>query len=667
MFGKILIANRGEIACRIARTAQRMGVATVMVYSDADAAALHVRGAPQAIRLGASPAAASYLDGAKVIAAALASGAQAVHPGYGFLSENADFAQACAAAGLTFIGPSVDAIRMMGSKSAAKKLMASHAVPLVPGYYGEDQNPALLAAAAVDMGFPVLIKASAGGGGRGMRVVRAAAEFAPALASAQRESLSAFADARVLLEKYIERPRHIEVQIFGDQHGNLVHLFERDCSLQRRHQKVIEEAPALNLTPAQRATLYAAATAAGRAVNYVGAGTVEFVVAPDGAIYFIEMNTRLQVEHPVTEAITGLDLVEWQLRVAAGEPLPLAQSAIGQRGHAIEVRVYAEDPAQDFRPSVGQIVHARLPAASAQVRVETGVASGDSVSPWYDAMVAKLIVQAENRPSALRLMAHTLRETELAGVNSNLVYLRRIIEHPDYAAGDFTTHFAEEQKAQLLPTPGAPPNRVLLLAVAAVLRGRDQAAMTASPWALADSFRLNHTRCERLSFRHGEALINLTLHQHRSGPRVGLPDSSQVELRAVPAPDGRFQLDIGAQQIHARVVQRGELLEIFDAGERWVLGLIDPLQRTDEDEIATGSLLAPMPGAITAVLVAVGDVVRRGQPLLVLEAMKIEHTITAPCDGTVSELYFLQGQQVTQEGAELVRVAPAIPPPAAAV
>ncbi len=660
MFGKILIANRGEIACRIARTAQRMGIATLMVYSDADAEALHVRGAPQAIRLGESAAAASYLDIPKIIAAALAGGAQAIHPGYGFLSENADFAQACSAAGLVFIGPSVNAIRVMGSKSAAKALMESHAVPLVPGYYGEDQDPALLEAVAVNMGFPVLIKASAGGGGRGMRVVRSAAEFAAALASAQREAQSAFADARVLLEKYIERPRHIEVQIFGDQHGNLVHLYERDCSLQRRHQKVIEEAPALHLTPAQRDTLYTAAIAAGRAVNYVGAGTVEFVVAPDGEIYFIEMNTRLQVEHPVTEAITGLDLVEWQLRVAAGETLPLEQSAIVQRGHAIEVRVYAEDPAQDFRPSVGRVAHAKFPLPSANIRVDTGIATGDSISPWYDAMVAKLIVHTDNRHNALQVMAHALRETELAGVNSNLVYLRRIIEHPDYAAGGFTTHFAEEQKASLLPTPGTPPHRVLLLAVAAVMLTRTSDA-GALPWARADAFRLNHTRRETLSFRHGEVTLDLPLEHHRSGPSVRLPDDRLVPLQATHAPDGTLMLRTGEQQIQARVVQRGELLEIFDEGERWVLGIIDPLQQTNEEEVATGSLLAPMPGAITALLVAVGDVVERGQALLVLEAMKIEHTITAPFAGTVSELYFLKGQQVMQEGTELVRLAPLEP------
>jgi len=657
MFRKILIANRGEIACRIARTAHRLGVTPVMVYSDADAEALHVRSAVEARRLGEGPASASYLDIDKVVAAARDSGAEAIHPGYGFLSENAALAEACAAAGIVFIGPSPEAIRVMGSKSAAKALMASHGVPLVPGYYGDDQDAGLLATEAGRIGFPVLIKASAGGGGRGMRVVRAADEFAAALASAQRESQSAFGDPKVLLEKYVERPRHIEVQIFGDTHGNVVHLFERDCSLQRRHQKVIEEAPAVALSAAQRRILFDAAIAAGRAVRYVGAGTVEFVVAPDGAIYFIEMNTRLQVEHPVTEAITGLDLVEWQLRVAAGEALPCAQDAITQRGHAVEVRVYAEDPAQDFRPSIGRISHVRFPDPSDSVRIDTGVESGDSVSPWYDAMIAKIIVHTEDRTSALRVMSQALAETELAGVNGNLSYLRLICDHPGYIAGGFTTHFAEEERASLLPMAGLPATDVLLLAAGSVLLGRRQRQAN-SPWASGDSFRLNLETCEPLHFRRGEDALNCALVAGPHGHALQLPDGARLPFRASTAPHGKLCIETAGRRFQGAVSVRGDILEVFHDGQRVVLMQDDPMHHAGEEEAAAGSLLAPMPGAITALLVAVGDVVSRGQPLLVLEAMKIEHTIAAPFEGTVSEIFFSKGQQVTQEGAELVRLSP---------
>ena len=655
MFRKILIANRGEIACRIARTAHRMGVAPVMVYSDADANALHVRSAREARRLGEGPAAASYLDIDKIINAARESGAEAIHPGYGFLSENAALAEACAAAGIVFIGPSPEAIRVMGSKSAAKALMASHQVPLVPGYYGDEQDAEFLVSEASRIGFPVLVKASAGGGGRGMRVVRAAEDFHAALASAQREAQSAFADPRVLLEKYVERPRHIEVQIFGDLHGNVVHLFERDCSLQRRHQKVIEEAPAVGLSDEQRKVLFDAALAAGRAVRYVGAGTVEFVVAPDGAIYFIEMNTRLQVEHPVTEAITGLDLVEWQLRVAAGEALPLTQSDIQQHGHAVEVRVYAEDPAQDFRPSIGRISHVKFPAESAGVRIDTGIESGDSVSPWYDAMVAKIIVNAEDRTSALRVMSQALAETELAGVNGNLAYLRLICDHPGYVAGGFTTHFAEEERTQLLPPGGAPDTDILLLAAGSVVLGR-VGKPGSSPWQGGDSFRLNLASSDPLHFRWGEEVLALSLHHDASGYGLQLADGNLHAFKATHGAEGLLAIDTGERRFQGVVSVRGESREVFYQGQRVVLTLIDPLQQAGEEEVAAGSLLAPMPGAITALLVAVGDVVSRGQALLVLEAMKIEHTIAAPFDGRVSEIFFAKGQQVTQEGAELVRL-----------
>ncbi len=657
MFRKILIANRGEIACRIARTAHRLGIATVMVYSDADANALHVRNAREALRLGEGPAAGSYLDIDKIIEAARISGAEAIHPGYGFLSENAALAEACAAAGLVFIGPSPEAIKVMGSKSAAKALMASHGVPLVPGYYGDEQDATLLGAEAERIGFPVLVKASAGGGGRGMRVVREAGEFQAALASAQREAQSAFGDSHMLLEKYVERPRHIEVQVFGDQYGNVVHLFERDCSFQRRHQKVVEEAPALLLSDAQRKTLFAAAVAAGRAVRYVGAGTVEFVVAPDGAIYFIEMNTRLQVEHPVTEAITGQDLVEWQLRVASGEALPLAQADITQQGHAVEVRVYAEDPALDFRPSIGRISHVKFPAASADVRIDTGVESGDSVSPWYDAMIAKIITRGDDRTEALRRMSQALGETELAGLNGNLDYLRRICDHPGYIAGGFTTHFAEEERARLLPSSDLPSHDVLLLAAASVLTARKSPA-DGSPWAAGDNFRLNHALVENLDFQRGEEPIVLRAQRDAHGYTVHLPDGAALRCKLGVNADGGLLVDTGERRFQGTVSVHGDAHEVFYQGHRVVLHLRDPLHEAGEEETATGSLLAPMPGAITALMVAVGDVVSRGQALLVLEAMKIEHTIAAPFAGKVTDIFYSKGQQVAQEGAELVRLEP---------
>ena len=659
MFRKILIANRGEIARRIAGTAEALGIQSVMVYSDADAGAMHVREAREAVRLGEAPANASYLNIPALIEAARRTGAEAIHPGYGFLSENADFARACAEAGLVFIGPSVEAIEIMGSKSEAKALMEKFGVPLVPGYYGDEQSPAFLANEAARIGFPVLIKASAGGGGRGMRVVRQLDDFAAALASAQREAQSAFANPHVLLEKYIENPRHIEVQIFGDRHGNLVHLFERDCSLQRRHQKVIEEAPAVLLSAAQRATLYDAAIAAGRAVVYVGAGTVEFVVAQDGAVYFIEMNTRLQVEHPVTEEITGLDLVEWQLRVAAGEPLPLGQDDIEQHGHAIEVRVYAEDPAQDFRPAVGRLSRVVFPEETDAIRVDTGVESGDHVTPWYDAMVAKLIVTGHDRADALQRMSHALAATHVAGLNANLSYLRRIIDHPGYAVGGFTTHFVEEERAALLPAAPEPPAEVLLLAAAGMLRGRRQPADDGRAWAKADAFRMNHSALETLQLAAGERGHLLVLEQDRGTYAAHLPDGSRRSFRLEAGSGDTLRLEVEGKRLAAPVVLEGSALEVFLNGERHAFQIIDPLAHAGEEEAAAGSLLAPMPGAITALLVEVGQEVKRGQALLVLEAMKIEHTIAAPFDGTVSEIFFRQGQQVMQEGAELVRLAAA--------
>jgi len=655
MFKNILIANRGEIACRIARTARRMGIVPVAVYSDADANALHVRAHEQAVHLGAGPATESYLNIERLIAAAKRCGAEAVHPGYGFLSENAPFAQACADAGLVFIGPSVEAIRVMGSKSEAKAVVARHDVPLVPGYYGEEQAPGFLARQAEAIGMPILIKATAGGGGRGMRIVRRPEEFADALASAQREATNAFADPRVLLEKYVEAPRHIEVQVFGDSHGNVVHLFERDCSLQRRHQKVIEEAPAVRLTTDQRNVLYRSAIAAAKAIRYTGAGTVEFVIAGDGSVYFIEMNTRLQVEHPVTEMITGLDLVEWQLRVAAGEPLPLEQAQIAQCGHAVEVRLYAEDPAQDFKPSIGRIRNVRLPRNSDTVRVDAGVESGDSISPFYDAMFAKLITIGSDREQALQTMAAALGETALTGVVTNVDYLQRIVTHPAYIAGGFTTHFVEDFKADL-NAPAAPPTlHELLFAACAALAGREG---DGSPWALRDSFRLNHDHVETLRLRCGDAEFALEIAHRHEGLAIGVDGASALVTRR-ELRDGQLFLVVDGERARASVFTDDAGIHVLHDGRYRGFIVFDPLDAAEEDAAATGSLTAPMPGAITAVMVKVGDKVKRGAPLVMLEAMKIEHTIVAPFDGVVTDVRYAKGEQVAQEGAELVKLEPA--------
>ncbi len=663
MFDKILIANRGEIACRIVKTARRLGAQTVAIYSTADTHALHVQQADEAVWVGASPASQSYLDISRIIAAAVSVGAEAIHPGYGFLSENADFAQACQDAGIVFIGPSVAAIRIMGSKSEAKALMRRHGVPLVPGYYGAEQATDHLLAAAQEVGLPLLIKAIAGGGGRGMRIVREQREFPAALASAQREAQSAFGDSAVLLERYVENPRHIEVQVFGDTHGNVVHLFERDCSLQRRHQKVIEEAPAVLLTDTQRAQLFDAALKAARAVDYVGAGTVEFILNPAGDIFFIEMNTRLQVEHPVTERVTGLDLVEWQLRVAAGEPLPLPQAAIECRGHAIEVRVYAEDPAQDFRPSTGQLVHLKLPEETANIRVDSGVVVNDSVTPFYDAMIAKIITDGPQRADALQHMQRALAATEIVGVTGNIGYLQRILRHPDYVAGGFNTHFVEDERARLLlqETP-APRDACLLLAFFTLgqilAAARTHAARTlepASPWSSLLGFRVNLPAKFEFQYRVGEALMVVALEQ-RGTCWFATMDNWTVKLDHFEVTATAVKAIMPTRVLQGTVVTTAKDAHVFAGGAHYRLHIVDPLDTGEEAAEVAGKMIAPMPGAITALLVKVGDEVTRGTPLLILEAMKIEHTINAPFDGTVTEIRFQVGEQVLTEGVELIKL-----------
>jgi len=620
----LLIANRGEIACRIIRTARRLGVRTVAVYSDADRHALHVREADEAVHIGPSPARESYLVGEKILAAARATGAEAIHPGYGFLSENGDFAEAVAAAGLVWVGPKAASIRAMGLKDAAKRLMDAAGVPTTPGYLGDDQAAERLQAEAERIGFPVLIKAVAGGGGKGMRRVNAAAEFQDMLASCKREAAASFGDDKVLIEKYIERPRHIEVQVFGDTHGNVVHLFERDCSLQRRHQKVIEEAPAPGMDEATRAAVCGAAVKAAQAVDYVGAGTVEFIAdASEGLrpdrIWFMEMNTRLQVEHPVTEEITGQDLVEWQLRVASGEPLPLRQDQLAIRGHAIEARLYAEDPAHEFLPSTGRLDHFALGRG---VRVDTGVEEGDRISPWYDPMIAKLIARGGTREEAIDRLVDTLDAIEVWPVKTNAAFLARAADDADFRAGDVDTSFIPARIDRLVPDT-APPEGVWNLAATALLASDFGSGGDADPWAALQGFRLNGAPDRRVALAH--------------------------------AGETRLVDTAGDPPLAGIATAEGESVLAFSGGQAFAFTLPGAGGGGAAGAASDGTLLSPMPGRVIAVEVRQGDKVAKGQKLVTLEAMKMEHSLTAPFDGMVAALEAKEGAQVT-EGALLVRV-----------
>jgi len=662
MFDKILIANRGEIACRVIKTARRMGIRTVAVYSEADAGARHVRLADEAVLLGPAAARESYLVADKIIAACKQTGAQAVHPGYGFLSENEDFANACAREGIVFIGPPVSAIHAMGSKSEAKKLMEKAGVPLTPGYHGDEQAPDFLRLQADRIGYPVLIKAAAGGGGKGMRAVDKSEDFLDALASCQREAQSSFGDQHVLIEKYLQRPRHIEIQVFGDTFGNCVYLFERDCSVQRRHQKVLEEAPAPGMTPERRAAMGQAAVDAAKAVGYVGAGTVEFIANQDGTFYFMEMNTRLQVEHPVTEMITGLDLVEWQLRVAAGEPLPLAQEQLAIRGHALEARIYAEDPDRGFLPSTGKLVHLAPPEESLHVRVDTGVEQNDEISPHYDPMIAKLIVWDETRERALARMLQALAQYRVVGVSNNVGFLSRLVACPAFAHADLDTGLIEREKDFLFPEGGAaePPREAFLAAALAELLREQQVAGKVtfadadpySPWRLRDGWRVNSAARRTLAFRAGESEKSVTVAYTGRGFLL------EVDGQAVPAsgelqPRGQLRADLAGRRINATVVVANEKRHVFLDGRAFILAAVDPLFHAGEGGGAEGGLTAPMPGKVIALLAKPGDKLDKGAPLLILEAMKMEHTITAPAAGTVKAFRFGVGDQVT-DGAELV-------------
>ncbi|QPC93995.1 acetyl/propionyl/methylcrotonyl-CoA carboxylase subunit alpha [Mesorhizobium sp. INR15] len=649
MFAKILIANRGEIACRVVRTARKLGVRTVAVYSDADAKALHVEMADEAVHIGASPVGESYLRGDKIIAAALATGAEAIHPGYGFLSENPDFVDQVVAAGLVFIGPSAASIRAMGLKDAAKRLMEKAGVPVVPGYHGEAQEIVLLASKAREIGYPVLIKARAGGGGKGMRKVEHPDDFSEALSGARREAKAAFGDDRVLVEKYVDKPRHIEVQVFGDNFGNAVHLYERDCSAQRRHQKVIEEAPAPGMTPALRKAMTDAAVKAAKAIDYSGAGTIEFIVDASQGLkadrfWFMEMNTRLQVEHPVTEMITGIDLVEWQLKVASGGKLPKTQSEITLAGHAFEARIYAEDAAKGFLPATGTLHHLKFPDAApegAAMRIETGVRAGDAISPFYDPMIAKLVVHGKDRQAALEALGTALSQTEIAGSTVNTAFLAALAGDPDFSAGDVDTGLIARHQQAL--TEVAPPGDATIAAAALAASGAGLPAPSNDPWSMLAGYAHFHGVARRTRLRYGDEDILARVSVRRDGRfEVALdkPHDSvnPHDLRSAP-----------------RLARWPGHVTVFEGAVGYNFTVSDPLARADETAAGSGSLRAPMPGLVKLVRAAKGDTVIKGQPLLILEAMKMEHTIAAPHDGVIADIAS-EGAQVT-DGTVLVRFA----------
>jgi 3-methylcrotonyl-CoA carboxylase alpha subunit len=656
MFAKILIANRGEIACRIVRTARLLGVRTVAVYSNADTNALHVRLADEAVNIGAAPARESYLRGEAIIDASRRTGAEAIHPGYGFLSENEQFAQACADAGLVFIGPPPGAIRAMGSKSAAKTLIQQAGVPLVPGYHGENQSPTLLQQEADRIGYPVLIKASAGGGGKGMRRVDRSVDFAAALASCQREAAASFGDARILIEKYLLQPRHVEIQVFTDTHGNGVYLFERDCSVQRRHQKVIEEAPAPGMEANRRARMGAAAMAAAKAVDYVGAGTVEFIAEPSGNFYFMEMNTRLQVEHPVTEMITGLDLVEWQLRVAAGEALPLRQEQLEIHGHAIEARIYAEDPDRGFLPSTGRLAYFRTPTPSATVRIDAGVEQGDEITPYYDPMIAKLIVWGETREAARVGILRALEKLQIVGVANNVQFLSRLIATPAFAGADLDTALIERERARLFPEARPAPDEAIVGAALQILR-QERLSAEHGPgvrvWRSGGGWRLNAPSEQRIHFST-QGVEKSVIARSTSGSYELQLGETALQCTFIGISDAQLRVTANGRSFEASAFIQGERCDVFVNGQHHEFVRLDPLAHVGEQVAPEGSIRAVMPGRVVALLVKPGSRVVKGEPLLILEAMKMEHTMSAPAAGVCEAFNVAIGEQVT-EGSELVR------------
>ena len=646
---RLLVANRGEIACRVMRTCRRLGIETAAVYSSADGRARHVRQADTAVAIGGAAPSESYLDGDRIIAAALAAGVDAVHPGYGFLSENAAFAQACSDAGLIFIGPRAETIRRMGSKSEAKAIMEDAGVPVVPGYHGADQADATLAAQAERIGYPLLIKASAGGGGKGMRVVHEAGQFLEALAAARREARKAFGDDRVILERYIERPRHVEVQVFGDRHGNVIHLWERDCSTQRRYQKVIEESPSPLLDDETRRRMVEAAVEAARAVDYLNAGTVEFIASPAREFWFMEMNTRLQVEHPVTEMVTGLDLVEWQLRIAAGEPLPLAQAEVPQRGHAIEARIYAENPGNNFLPSTGRIHRLRAPHRHPAIRLDSGIEEGDDVSHYYDPMLAKLVVHGLDRAECIGRLRSALAQTSIAGVATNLPLLRNMAAHPLFAAGEVDTGFLDRALEEVLWDVPEPPLPVLAAAGWRVARDLPRPAPAGdpwSPWAAGDGWRqvgaggVPVRLLDAAGRRHA-----LRLESRGPGLRVH-SGSHHLDATLEDLGAGRLHVRCGGLDDEALVVADGERVYVGLGDHGWDF-VVEPLYAVEEAQAEQDAHpVAPMPGTIVAVKVHPGDQVKAGQPLLIMEGMKMELTLAAPVAGTVERVLCGEGDSV---------------------
>ncbi|WP_214000937.1 acetyl/propionyl/methylcrotonyl-CoA carboxylase subunit alpha [Arsukibacterium sp.] len=658
MFRKILIANRGEIACRVIDTAHKLGIRCVAVYSEADANARHVRMADEAYLLGPAPSKDSYLRSDKIIDIAKQSGAEAIHPGYGFLSENEDFAKACSDAGVVFIGPPVNAITAMGSKSAAKKIMAEAGVPLVPGYHGDDQSDEKLGSESAKIGYPQLLKAAYGGGGKGMRVVWKKEEFADALASARREAKAGFGNDKMLIERYLTKPRHIEIQVFCDNHGDAVYLAERDCSIQRRHQKVIEEAPAPNFSSVQRQAMGEAAVKAAKAIDYRGAGTVEFLFDEDGSFYFMEMNTRLQVEHPVTEMITGQDLVKWQLLVAANEALPLSQDEVQIDGHAIEVRVYAEDPDNDFLPQTGKLTYLRQPEASRYVRVDTGVVENDEVSPYYDPMIAKLIVWDESRDRAIARMLRALDDYRIAGVTTNLSFLTSLTEHPAFKAAELDTNFINHHQDTLFAPANNENNQALVLAALFILEQQKTplpSHSSPSPWQYSHGWRLNETPTVILNLIHDEQAQQLTIREQQQHYVVELQGQQICCLAELNGDE--LSATLGDHKTKVRVSRYQDTISVFIKHHRY-----DFIYRTEvtpelDGSEHAGSLTAPMNGTIVAVMTKAGAKVKAGDTLVIMEAMKMEYSIKAPKDGLVNEVFYGAGDLV-KDGAELVDFSP---------
>ncbi|WP_028302386.1 acetyl/propionyl/methylcrotonyl-CoA carboxylase subunit alpha [Oceanospirillum beijerinckii] len=665
MFNKILIANRGEIACRVIRTAHRLGIRCVAIYSEADANAMHVAMADEAVCVGPAPSKDSYLKMDTILEVAKQTGAQAIHPGYGFLSENAPFVQKCQDAGIVFIGPPASAIEAMGSKSAAKRIMEEANVPLVPGYHGEDQDPALLKRHSDEMGYPVLLKATAGGGGKGMRVVWAADEFDSALDAAKREAMNGFADDTMLVEKYLTKPRHVEIQVFCDKHGNSVYLAERDCSVQRRHQKVVEEAPAPGMSDELRKAMGEAAVRAAEAIGYEGAGTVEFLLDEDGSFYFMEMNTRLQVEHPVTELITGQDLVEWQLKAASGQTLPLSQDDVQINGHAVEVRIYAEDPDNDFLPATGKLEYLRTPEENRYVRVDTGVREGDEVSIYYDPMIAKLIVWDENRDRAMQRMSQALAEYRIAGMKTNTHFLKRLIDNTAFRAAELDTGFIEKHEEDLFSAAlgnnrgGSHSANPLALAALYTLLKQGQQRQTeavhshdtTSPWHQFNGWRLNEEPALAVRFKVDDEEKSVQVNWLNQGYRLSI--DGHIVIADGKLEDDVLKASFNGHNRNAFVAELAGHITVFTDQGAFECQWLHPDLDNHEFEEEGGSLTAPMNGSIVAVLVAAGQKVTKGTSLVIMEAMKMEHTITASSDGTVTEIFYQAGDLV-EGGADLL-------------